>query len=249
MSTVHVELSVGDLNIHCGRDHAGVPYSVPGAIGSLDADVVVVQENWRTGGMESIACLAAAECGYPYCVELDVLERTSLYDLGVVADLTANESGAWGLAVLSRGHAVARRRIMLGTASGDVAERVAQVVDVVIGDESLVRVVNTHLTHHLLHSPRQLRRLVRAVRGNGPPTLIVGDLNMCRPAVYSGRPFRPAVRGRTWPARHPWTQLDHVLLGHGMQVLDGAVSPAVGSDHRPVRVTLHVPVWRTAPGR
>jgi endonuclease/exonuclease/phosphatase family metal-dependent hydrolase len=242
LNTVHAQLSVGSLNMHCGRDSEGVPYSVPEAIGSLEADIVVVQENWRSSGTESLARCVAAECGYQYCFELNVLKHTSLYDLGVVADLTADESGAWGLAVLSRRHAVTRPRITLGMAPGDLAERVAQVVDVAIGNESLVRVVNTHLTHHLLHSPRQLYRLVCAVRGDGPPTLIIGDLNMCRPTVYLGHPFRPAVRGRTWPARHPWTQLDHVLLGHGIKVLDGGVSPAVGSDHRPVRVTLHVPI-------
>jgi endonuclease/exonuclease/phosphatase family metal-dependent hydrolase len=48
------------------------------------------------------------------------------------------------------------------------------------------------------------------------------------------------VRGRTWPSRRPHSQIDHILVrkDSGVVVLDSAVLPAVGSDHRPVRATL-----------
>jgi endonuclease/exonuclease/phosphatase family metal-dependent hydrolase len=240
-------LALGGLNLHCGRDHRGVPYAAAAAIRSLDADIVVVQENWRPEGVASIARRVAAECDYQYCVELDVLRTTSLYDLGVVTDPTVDEPGAWGLAVLSRQPMVRHQHIWLGSVPRDMGARAAQVVEVTVGDESVLRVVNVHLTHRIAYGPIQLRRLIRALRPEALPTVIVGDLNMCRPTVYLARPYRPAVRGRTWPARRALVQLDHMLVSsRGLTVADGQVGPAVGSDHLPVRVTLHVADRRAA---
>ncbi|MGH3713098.1 MAG: endonuclease/exonuclease/phosphatase family protein [Micromonosporaceae bacterium] len=242
-------LALAALNLHCGRDHAGTVYAVSAAISALDADVVVVQENWRPAGAESIAREAAAACDYRYCVELDVWGSTSLYDLGVVTDPAMDEPGAWGLAVLSRLPVARREHVWLGSAPGDMGPRAAQVVEVTVDDESIARVVNVHLTHRLAHGPGQLRRLVRALRPPGQPTVIAGDLNMCRPTVYLGHPYRPSVRGRTWPARRPFAQVDHVLVDDRVTVADGSVIPAVGSDHLPIRVTLHVADRHAAPGR
>jgi endonuclease/exonuclease/phosphatase family metal-dependent hydrolase len=239
-------LVLGGINLHCGRDHSGAPYAVSAAISSLHADVVVVQENWRPTGAESIASRASVECGYRHCVELDVLDRTSLYDLGVVTDAASDEPGGWGLAVLSRQPVVRQEEVWLGSAPRDMGSRAAQVVDIAIDDESGIRVANVHLTHRVAHGPRQLRRLVRSLQPAAIPTVIAGDMNMCRPTVYLGRPFRPGVRGRTWPARRPLAQLDHVLIDAGIGVVDGGVGPAVGSDHLPIRVTLSVADQRTA---
>jgi endonuclease/exonuclease/phosphatase family metal-dependent hydrolase len=50
------------------------------------------------------------------------------------------------------------------------------------------------------------------------------------------------VRGRTWPASRPHSQIDHILVRRrdGTEVVHAEVLPAVGSDHRPVRATLRV---------
>jgi endonuclease/exonuclease/phosphatase (EEP) superfamily protein YafD len=48
------------------------------------------------------------------------------------------------------------------------------------------------------------------------------------------------VRGRTWPAGRPHSQIDHILVRPGTEVVEAEVLPAVGSDHRPVRATLRV---------
>jgi endonuclease/exonuclease/phosphatase family metal-dependent hydrolase len=238
MLLAHDRLTLASLNAHCGRDSAGVPYSISAAIDSLDSDVVLIQENWRAAGRESIASRVARESGYPYCIELDVLERTSLHDLGVVSEAAQDENGTLGLALLSRWPAVARGRVLLGTAPGDMMERAAQIVDVTVDCDWVVAIVNAHLTHRLRHGPGQLRRLVRAVRHCTRATVIAGDMNMCRPTVYLAYPFRPAVRGRTWLARRPWAQLDHVLVSDAIRALGGCVGPAVGSDHLPVRAML-----------
>jgi len=46
------------------------------------------------------------------------------------------------------------------------------------------------------------------------------------------------VRGRTWPAHRPHSQIDHVLVRDDVAVVDGGVLGEVGSDHLPLRVTL-----------
>ncbi len=74
--------------------------------------------------------------------------------------------------------------------------------------------------------------------------MVAGDCNFWGPPVTALlRGWRRAVTGRTWPARAPHSQIDHVLVRPAdVQVLDGAVLPDTGgSDHRPVRAVLRVP--------
>ncbi|HEX7521178.1 MAG TPA: hypothetical protein VF441_03870, partial [Acidimicrobiia bacterium] len=59
------------------------------------------------------------------------------------------------------------------------------------------------------------------------------------PAVSAMLPgWRRPVRGRSWPSHRPHSQIDHVLLGPGIEALDAGVLDDVGSDHLPIRVTL-----------
>jgi endonuclease/exonuclease/phosphatase family metal-dependent hydrolase len=234
--------SLASLNVHCGRDRYGEAYSVAAAIRQLDADVFVVQENWRSeASSHSIAGAIAADGGYEV-TELDLLEGTNLYDLGVARDAEVNEDGTYSLAVASRLPVIATSHVMLPMVDGDVCARAAQVVVVDCPGASPIRIVNTHLTHHVLHSPGQLRCLTRAIDAEpvGMPTVIAGDLNMCRPAIRIARGYRAAVRGRTWPAWRPIAQLDHVLLSDDLAAWEAVVLDPVGSDHRPVRVCVRL---------
>ena len=191
-----VGFSLASINLHCGLDHRGKPYAVSEAVGALSADIIVVQENWRPRGSDSLARRAAAECGYGEYAELDLVAETTLSDLNVVRGTAPEETGAWGLAVLSRLPWRSFSMVGLGSARGDVVgPRFAQVVEIPVGADAVLRVVNAHLTHRLVHGPGQLRRLVGALVPSEVPTVIVGDLNMCRPTVYLARPFRPVVRG------------------------------------------------------
>jgi endonuclease/exonuclease/phosphatase family metal-dependent hydrolase len=54
--------------------------------------------------------------------------------------------------------------------------------------------------------------------------------------------WRRTVRGRTWPAGRPHSQIDHILAraADGTEALHGEVLPPLGSDHRAVRATLRV---------
>jgi len=80
---------------------------------------------------------------------------------------------------------------------------------------------------------------------NGPPTLIIGDLN----ASYWNPSFRELLDrgfvdahlavgnrlGRSWPTDEfgpPFTQIDHALLGHGLVATAIEDFDVAGSDHR-----------------
>jgi endonuclease/exonuclease/phosphatase family metal-dependent hydrolase len=232
-------LRLASINLHCGLDRRGHPYSVKAAVAALNTDVILVQENWRPDGSPSLAASAAADCGYPCLAELDLVADTPLAGLDVVRGDVPDETGAWGLAILSRLPWRGCTTVEVGAVPGDVVgPRLAQVVEIPLDDSAVLRVVNVHLTHRLAHGPAQLRRLIAGLGDRSVPTVIAGDLNLCRPTVYLARPYRPAVRGRTWPAHRPMVQIDHALVGAGVTATAPRVGPDVGSDHRPVQVTL-----------
>lgn len=236
-----LELVLGSLNLHAGRDRTGRPFSVAAALDRLAADVVVLQENWRPRGSDSVARRAARECGYHQVEELDLLTDTTLHRLGLVRTSAQDERGAWGLAVVSRRPLIRTEPVWLGTAHRDPSARAAQVLEVGARERPVFRLVNVHLTYRLWYGPGQLRGLLRSLaKRPAAPTVIAGDFNMCRPFIYLARGYRRAVRGRTWPADHPLAQLDHVLTGPGVCVARAGAAAAVGSDHQPVWAVLHV---------
>jgi endonuclease/exonuclease/phosphatase family metal-dependent hydrolase len=236
---VTLRFSLGSLNLHCGRDRWGRPFPIATAIRALATDVIVLQEHWRPDGSASLLADVAAELGYDKPIELDVFPDTRLRALNVVPDERFDEEGSAGLAILTRVPLTVIDHVPLGLAPRDHAERVAQVA--LVGDRSgpRVRLVNTHLTHRLAHGPGQLRRLASAIPGRHRPTVIAGDLNMFRPTIRLARGYRGVVRGRTWPAWRPAFQIDHVLASRGIRASGAQVGDPIGSDHLPIRVTIH----------
>ncbi len=239
-------LSLASLNLHAGLDATGRPYAVADAIAGLGADVVVVQENWRPDGQRSLAEQAAARCGYAAYAEIDVIKGRTRTQLGVAADPADGETGAWGLAIMSRLPWRALATLPLGAAPGDVVGERRALLAEIPTDDGVLRVAGVHLTHRLVHGPAQLRRLLAGLARSPLPTVVAGDFNMCRPAIHLARPYRTTARGRTWPAARPVAQIDHILAGPGVTARDAAPAPAVGSDHLPVRATLTLTV-KTAP--
>ena len=64
------------------------------------------------------------------------------------------------------------------------------------------------------------------------PILLAGDFNCWRPLLRALLPgWRSMVRARTWPARTPHSQIDHVLARGPWTSLGGFASDG-GSDHR-----------------
>lgn len=90
------------------------------------------------------------------------------------------------------------------------------------------------------------------VRGSSRPTVLVGDLNLTpyAPAfprllresglrdAFADRWWRPTWQAGFWPLALP---IDHALVPATACVLQADVGPDVGSDHRPIRVTVALP--------
>ena len=133
------------------------------------------------------------------------------------------------------------QEIELGRAPGDRIGRAAQVLTLATPGGAALRVVNTHLTHRY-SSPVQLALLVRRLAGSSLPTVLVGDLNMPRPATLVARGYHSVVRGRSFPAGRPLIQLDHMLLSGAVSASEAEVLEPVGSDHLPIRARLSLGV-------
>ena len=241
-------ITLASLNLHGGLTGRGAPFDVAEACHRLKADVITLQEAWRPGAQPDAVTGAAAALGAE--VRHRGLARdTSRARLGVGSD---EGSGTWGLAVLTMLPVIGYREIELGQAPGDRIGRAAQVLTLATPGGGTLRVVNTHLTHRY-SSPVQLALLVRRLAtspaaedppAGGPvtrgpePTVIVGDLNMPRPATVIALGYRPVVRGRTFPAQRPLIQLDHMLLRGRVTAAGAEVLDPLGSDHLPIRAQL-----------
>jgi endonuclease/exonuclease/phosphatase family metal-dependent hydrolase len=241
-------LTVASLNLHCGISWQGQPFDVAAAICALDAAVICLQEVWlpRPAGPST-----AKDAGPARPDEVGAAAKmlgAALYRVPQRSGLCLGELGLPAgsgpgdlcLAVLTTLPVAGYEIQELGQAPADHVPRRAQVLSVRLAGGLAVRIVNTHLTHRLT-SPLQLQRLHRSLRAEPVPTVIAGDLNM--PGFVAARlaGFRPAVRGRTWPAWQPLVQLDHLLAGQQTCFQGGAVLAPTGSDHLPVRATISLP--------
>jgi endonuclease/exonuclease/phosphatase family metal-dependent hydrolase len=238
------DVALASFNTHYGvmpvRRPPWRPYDVQGVLRSLEADVIVVQETMRPNGEHGDIDEFAAEHGYELFFGL--VGRTTLTTRW--PRLTVDGEGTSGIAVLTRSPARRLDDIVLGPTPGDPSPcRVAVRVEVDV-DGTPLQVIGVHLTSRLPHGPPiQLRRLSRALPPPGVPAVVAGDCNFWGPpvtALLGG--WQRAVRGRTWPARAPHSQIDHVLVRRAdIEPLDAKVYPDVGSDHRPVRAVLRIP--------
>ncbi len=105
---------------------------------------------------------------------------------------------------------------------------------------------NTHLVHlATMGSPvrrRQIRRVVEQMHACAEPYVLVGDMNASPRARELGavRKLDPLRAGdhhdalRSWPARRPLIQYDHIWPGPGWHVEEVRVLGRHVSDHRPV---------------
>jgi endonuclease/exonuclease/phosphatase family metal-dependent hydrolase len=151
----------------------------------------------------------------------------------------AAEPGSWGIAVLSRLPILDHQIIPLPQLRRDRARRAVVALTVALGARR-VGVAGTHMSH-LSHGSalhfRTVARMLESVFGD-VPALFAGDMNLWGPPIraFLGQ-WRRAVKGKTWPAWRPHSQLDHLLV-RGLTVKTAAVWPSSGSDHRPVWARL-----------
>jgi endonuclease/exonuclease/phosphatase family metal-dependent hydrolase len=226
-------VTIGSLNLHCGLSGRGQPFDVHAALGNLDADIIAVQEAWRTaGGADAVG--AAARALGAQMIRTDVCADATLADLNIAP---RPERGNWSLAVLTRLPVTGCETLHLGRAPGDAVSRTALICSVQAPGGWGFRLVNTHLTHRFT-SPAQLIRLAAHLARTPMPTVIVGDLNMPRLATWVAAGYAPTVRGRTFPAHRPVIQLDHLLTSPQLTTDRAVVLGQVGSDHLPIRARL-----------
>jgi endonuclease/exonuclease/phosphatase family metal-dependent hydrolase len=233
------ELTVANFNMHWGFDAKGCPFDVVEACRGLDADVLGLEEVWRPhGGRADVDEVA------------DALDAT-LLELVLAPDtmkarpkripIPSGPPGTWGLGMLTRLPVRERFEIDLGHALGDPVERrVALCAELDAGGTRFVFAV-VHASHRIYGSPPQLHRLSRALDERGLPSVIAGDCNMWGAVLAPVlRHRRRAVRGATWPAGFPHSQIDHLWVSKGIEPVDGEVMPHSGSDHRPIRARIRV---------
>jgi len=266
------ELVVASFNTHAGVDGWGRPYDLVAACRVIDADVLVLQESFAPEGGPSDAAAVAEHLGYrlleaPLAPAARLgphpeptggwgpVPRRSRIDrrlwVGASRKAVARhtgvapssiEPGTWGLAVLSRLPVLESRVVELGRLRRDFTRRAALVV--VLDVEGLaLTVVATHLAHFSHGSPLHFWRLRRELPGAGDLAVLAGDMNFWGPPVAAALPgWRRAARGPTWPADSPHSQLDHILVTRPVEVTASEVLDVGGSDHRPVRASIHLGV-------
>jgi endonuclease/exonuclease/phosphatase family metal-dependent hydrolase len=149
------------------------------------------------------------------------------------------EPGGWGVAVLSRLPIVDTEVIALKRLRRDRANRAVVALNVEV-DGRRVGIAGTHMSHLSHGSALHFRAVARMLDGvfGDEPVLLAGDMNLWGPPIHAllGQWHR-AVKGKTWPAWRPHSQLDHLLV-RGLAVRDSGVWPTSGSDHRPVWARL-----------
>jgi endonuclease/exonuclease/phosphatase family metal-dependent hydrolase len=240
------ELNVISFNCHAGRrarrNGVCAPYDLDAVLADLDADVIVVQESWTPDG----GTAAVRRVGEAIGAEVFELPfgRARLEPWPHVPRDGAG-AGTVGLAILSRVPAVARGRLAVGRVPGDPTPERGGLHVVLDVDGGPVDLVGVHLTSRLPYGPpTQLRRLRSQLPDGDRPAIVAGDCNFWGPGVTTFLPgWERTVRGRTWPASRPHSQIDHILVreGRGVEVVEHEVLPEVGSDHRPVRARLRLP--------
>jgi len=236
------DFTVAAFNAHWGVGRYGrsrnVRFDVARVVRSFGADLVVIPEAWRDeDGVGTLDALR--DDGYH--VDSIELMRLELRPRKRSGRTTVPRGGAWELAICSRFPVLARRLIPMGIVSGDhpgFRHALALTVDI---DGTPVEVIGLHTSSKVwrLAPLRHLLTLRRGL-GAGGPQILAGDFNFWGPPIGMRGWERP-VRGPTFPARRPHSQIDHVLVRGGIQALGGEVLGATPSDHRPIRARLRLP--------
>jgi endonuclease/exonuclease/phosphatase family metal-dependent hydrolase len=225
-------LRVMTYNIHSGRgaDRKVDLGRIAAVIAGCAPDVVALQEvdvgRARSGGVDQAADLGAR--------------------LGMDARFVAwVEDGGerYGIATLSRWPIEDSRSLRLPSRPGNEPRGALQVWLRWPGRDHRIEVVNTHLSIHGNDRGEQAAALTRAIGGGD--VVVAGDLNCgARAGPYRTlcAQLRETTRRRTWPARLPLLQLDHLLYRGALRVVSAGVWTAAparrASDHLPVFAEL-----------
>lgn len=155
--------------------------------------------------------------------------------------LGALEPGTWGLSVLTKFAIESIRVEELERLPREKVRRSLIVATLRDGDQRF-HVLGVHGAHISHGSAKQYRRINEIAAGLEPgiPVLIGGDFNCWRPLLRRFLPgWKTLVRARTWPARFPHSQIDHIM-GRGAWLSRGGQAYNFGSDHRALVCDLEI---------
>jgi endonuclease/exonuclease/phosphatase family metal-dependent hydrolase len=193
----------------------------------IDADLLVLQEAWWWGATESDLAESVAET-----VGGELFVYTSPTPV-------RKYPVKWSIAIISRYPAERLLDHPLPSIYG--SDRA--MIRIRLRDSGIV-VAGGHLDgiHAARRNPLSWMRQRAALRALAPShDVVAADFNMWGPIVaHDLRPLRRAVRGRTWPAWRPHSQIDHLMVGDRLDVVAGEVLPDMGSDHLPVVAALRL---------
>lgn len=205
---------------------------------TFDADLVVVVESFRTHAGRGVLD-DLTDDGY----RIESLELSTLTLGGFRPRYDVPGEGRWEIAICSRFPILARRELPIGRIPRDAGgDRSALMCTIDVGGVD-VDLVAVHVSSKLwkLAPMRHLRALRPQLPARDRTAVVAGDFNLWGPGVLAVLPsWRRAVRGRTYPAHRPHSQIDHILVRDDITVLSGEVLAATPSDHRPVRARLRV---------
>lgn len=149
------------------------------------------------------------------------------------AEASNLEPGQWGLGVMTRLPIEETRVFALGRLRRERVTR-ALVLARLTGKNRSFWVAGVHGAHLSHGSRHQYRVIGRYLDTLDPPlpTLLGGDFNAWGPVLRVLLPdWHALVRARTWPARRPHSQIDHLFVRGDWHVTRGYAQD-VGSDHR-----------------
>lgn len=233
--------TVASFNLHWGRPaRSALTYDVVAACRALDADVLALQEVWRTDGEPSLAEEVASTLGYSLYErwmcrgELD--PRPSIVGRAHAAVGTADT----GEALLIRVPHGTVTDHHLGGFLLDDADRYVLRSEIELEGGRLV-VCASHFPHLEHISPLLRWRLRPALPPVHEPGVLMGDLNMWSWVTRFIAPgWRDAAQGATWPAPRPVFQIDHLLVTKPVVVEAAEVVRVGRSDHFPVRARVSI---------
>jgi endonuclease/exonuclease/phosphatase family metal-dependent hydrolase len=142
------------------------------------------------------------------------------------------EQGTWGLALLTRLTVEDVRVVSLGRLPREKVQRAVVLARLNDGARSfyVVAVHGAHLSHGSFLHYRRVNALVASLEPT-LPVLVAGDFNCWRPLLRVLLPgWRSMARARTWPAAHPHSQIDHILV-RGPWTRRASFTRDGGSDH------------------
>ena len=255
-------MRMATFNILHGRSvHDGLvhPDRLVDAVGQLHPDILALQEvdlDQPRSGMADLTAAAAAAMGAKSHRFVAAIAGTPGATWMAATGREQPGTAAYGIALLSRypvhdWQVVRLPRIPMKFPMYLRGPNRVQVVneepraavfarlDTPVGP---LTVANTHLSFVPGWNRRQLRLLMRDLRGFPGPHVLMGDLNMAPSRVGRLSGLRPLGEAPTFPADGPETQLDHILTDDAGLRVDSCCVPRLPiSDHRALVIDISRP--------